>query len=76
VGRGLLVNVLPRASVVPDTAESLVLLGPPIPDQQTFLYLPSEQGEPGVSYGPAYVGDGMVMAGFTVRPAPPEAPDS
>jgi hypothetical protein len=39
-----------------------------MPDQQTFLYVPSEQGEAGVSYGPAYVGDGVVKTGFTVRP--------
>lgn len=67
VGRGLLVNVLPRLSVVAGQSDSMVLLGPPLPDRQTFLYLRSDQGAPDEWYGPTFVGDGMVMSGFTVR---------
>jgi hypothetical protein len=68
VGHGMLINLLPSRHDRRGRPRAVVLSAPPMPDQQTFLYVPSEQGEAGVSYGPAYVGDGIVKTGFTVRP--------
>lgn len=73
VGRGLLVNVLPRASIVAGETESMVLLGPPLPDQQTFLYLRSDQGTPGEWYGPVFVDGGVIVQGFTVIELPADS---
>jgi len=73
VGPGMLINVLPRAAIRPGQEEHTALLGPPTPDQQTFLYVPSDPDAPWVAYGPVVTCGGMIMSGFTVSPISPEA---
>ena len=65
-------NVLPRASIVEGAQHHFTLLGPPLPDQQTFLYVRSDQGDPGEWCGPVVVGGGAIMSDFKVREIEPE----
>jgi hypothetical protein len=67
IGKGLLANVLPRASIIAGSDEHTVLLGAPIVDQQTFLYLPPGQGQPGVWHGPVTCCTGLIVSDFEVR---------
>ena len=62
IGKGLLANVLPRASIIAGSGEHTVLLGAPIADRQTFLYLPSAEGQPGVWRGPVTCCTGFVVS--------------
>jgi hypothetical protein len=68
VGRGLLATVLPRASVKAGSTEVFALSGPPMPEHQTFLYVPPDEDQ-GVSYGPTFTCGGAVMSDFKVTSA-------
>lgn len=73
VGRGLLITVMPRGSILSGDTGGLQVAGGPLPDQQTFLYVPRDQDET-VIYGPTVVCGGMAVSDF--RAGPPEAFDS
>jgi len=61
VGRGLLITVLPRASI--GDGDGLLLAAPAQKNIQTFLYVPPDDRE-GIVYGPTVVSGGMVLADF------------
>lgn len=65
VGRGLLVNVIPREATRP-RAGNLLLAGSPEEGEQTFLYVPPDQ-DTGVVYGPTYACGGVQMSNFEAR---------
>jgi hypothetical protein len=67
VGKGLMINMLPRSMIQPGQREHLMLLGGPRTDAQTFLYVSPGEDLPGVSYGPTFVCGGSVMSGFTAE---------
>jgi hypothetical protein len=64
VGKGMLVNVLPRGALREEASGRMVLLSEPLADQQTFMYLPSDTALPGVAYGPTYTCGGSITADF------------
>lgn len=68
VGKGLMVNVLPRAALgtVPGF---MALAGPPMDDTQTFLYIPPS-GEGVVQLGPVTTCGETVLADFRAEPLP------
>jgi hypothetical protein len=68
VGRGLMINVLPRSAVRAGQAEHALILSGPREGTATFLYVPPHDDLPGVSYGPVSVCAGSVMSGFEARP--------
>lgn len=63
VGRGLLVNSLPRWAIHPGQAETVLLASGPIDQELTFLHLPHDQND-AVIRGPRYVCEGRQMANF------------
>ena len=71
VGRGLLVNVLPREAVE-DRGPNIILAGEPQSDlRETFLYVPPGIGTRRVVYGPTYACGGVQgCSNFEAR-APP-----
>jgi hypothetical protein len=62
VGRGLLINALPRWAIHPGQAETVLLAGGPIDRELTF-HLPHHEDE-AVIRGPRYVCEGRQMASF------------
>lgn len=68
VGRGMLINSLPRASITAGQFGGVTLLSGPMEDTQTFLYLPPEDEQPTHHYGPTVVCGGTLMSNFTVTP--------
>jgi hypothetical protein len=67
VGRGLMINVLPRSAVRAGQAEHMLILSGPQEGTPTFLYVPPHDDLPGVDYGPVSVCGGSVMSGFEAR---------
>lgn len=65
VGKGLLVNILPREAAE-DRGPNLMLAGGPEPGHQTFLYVPPDQ-DTAIVYGPTYACGGVQMANFEAR---------
>jgi hypothetical protein len=63
VGRGLLINALPRWAIHPGSAETFLLAGGPVWEDLTFLHLPSDADDP-VIRGPHYVCEGRQMSNF------------
>lgn len=63
VGRGLLINSLPRWAIHPGQSETLLLASGPIDQQLSFLHLPHDE-ETAVIRGPRYVCEGRQMANF------------
>jgi hypothetical protein len=63
VGRGLLINALPKWAIHPGSGETILLAGGPMWEQLTFLYVPSDDDDP-VVRGPLYVCEGRQMSGF------------
>jgi hypothetical protein len=67
VGRGMLLNVLPRGAIRPVALGGITLAGGPVADQPTFLYVAPDDTQR-VQYGPIVVTGGSVMSGFTAGP--------
>lgn len=65
VGRGLLINVIPRTAI--EVPSGIMLSGHPVADQPSFLYVPAQSWET-VSYGPTTVCGGRIMSNFTLTP--------
>src|SRR3954452_18509720 len=66
-GEGILLNVLPRAAVVPGDGSSLLIMGGPNDKEPSFFNVPAETTE-AKRYGPTVVSpSGTVMANFTVE---------
>jgi hypothetical protein len=63
VGRGLLINSLPRWAIHPGQTETFLLAGGPTDEQLTFHHLPHNQND-AVIRGPRYVCEGRQMANF------------
>lgn len=63
VGRGLLITVLPRASIGKEEPSGMLLAAPAREDVQTFLYISADSRE-GIVYGPTVVSGGMVLSDF------------
>jgi hypothetical protein len=63
VGRGLLINSLPRWAIQPGEAGTLLLASGPMSEQLTFLDLPHDKHDP-VIRGPRYVCQGRQIANF------------
>jgi hypothetical protein len=63
VGRGLLINSLPRWAIHPGQAETVLLAGGPVDQELTFLHLPHDQDK-AVMRGPRYVCEGRQMTNF------------
>jgi hypothetical protein len=63
VGRGLLINSLPRWAIHPGDTATFLLASGPVADQLTFLHLPHDRDDP-VIRGPRYVCEGRQMANF------------
>jgi hypothetical protein len=63
VGRGLLINSLPRWAIHPGQAEIVLLASGPIDQELTFLHLPHDDDQ-AVIRGPRYVCEGRQMANF------------
>jgi hypothetical protein len=75
VGRGLLVNSLPRWVIHPGETATFLLAGGPTAEQLTFLHLPHDQDN-AVIRGPRYVCEGRQMANFqTWEPTEQEIAD-
>ena len=70
VGRGLMINYLPRSALAPGQAFTAIASGP-LADVQTFLYVPPS-GDTTVQLGPVTTCGGGVMSGFRSEPIPPE----
>jgi hypothetical protein len=66
VGRGLMINVLPRAALG-DPGEISVVASGPIADSQTFLYVPPS-GDTTVQLGPVARCGGGIMSDFRSEP--------
>jgi hypothetical protein len=64
VGKGLMINVLPKASL---TSAGLHVAGPPLAGAQTFLYVP-RTGRSAVQLGPLMTCGGMVLSDFRAAP--------
>lgn len=68
VGRGVLLNSLPRAAVRPEGPGTLVLAAGPLADTPTFLSVSRDASDP-VQCGPIVVsGTGTIMSGFVADP--------
>jgi len=68
VGRGVLLNSLPRAAVVPADQGMLVLAAPPLANAPTFFSVSPDSNDP-VQYGPiAVAAGGGIVSGFTGGP--------
>jgi hypothetical protein len=67
VGKGLMINVLPRTSLRGDG--HMAVAGPPVSDTQTFLYVPPT-GRNAVQLGPVATCGGMVLSDFRASPSP------
>lgn len=63
VGRGLLVTVLPRASISQGESGGMLIAAPAHENTQTFLYVPADDRQ-GIVYGPTVVSGGAVLADF------------
>ncbi|HWM62754.1 MAG TPA: hypothetical protein VNP96_02045 [Solirubrobacterales bacterium] len=63
VGRGLLINALPKWAIHPGSTETLLLAGGPMWENLSFLHLPSDDDDP-VVRGPRYVCEGRQMSNF------------
>lgn len=63
VGRGLLINCLPRWAIRPGDSSTFVLASGPLAENLTFLYLPADRDD-AVIRGPRYVCEGRQMANF------------
>jgi hypothetical protein len=63
VGRGLLINSLPRWAIHPGDAPTVLLASGPFAEQLTFLHLPHDENDP-VIRGPRYVCEGRQLANF------------
>jgi hypothetical protein len=63
VGRGLLINALPRWAIHPGDPTTFLIAGDPAADELTFLCLPHDQDDP-VLRGPRYVCEGRQASGF------------
>jgi hypothetical protein len=63
VGRGLLINSLPRWAIHPGQADTVLLASGPIDQELTFLHL-SHDDDKAVFRGPRYVCEGRQMANF------------
>jgi hypothetical protein len=63
VGRGLLINSLPRWAIHPGQTETFLLAGAPHDEQLSFLHIPHDKNDP-VIRGPRYVCEGRQMANF------------
>jgi hypothetical protein len=68
VGEGLMISVLPRASLglVPGI---MALAGPPDSESQSFLYVPPS-GDTTIQLGPVTTCGGGVTSGFEAKPIP------
>jgi len=66
VGRGVLINVLPRSSLGAAPEEFTLSCGVLGPDMQSFLYAPRSSTEPKVAYGPTVVGRWGMISDFRV----------
>jgi hypothetical protein len=66
VGRGLLINSLPKWAIRPGDPGTFLIAGPPEPDQLTFLYVPPDEKDP-VLRAPRYVCEDREMANFEAR---------
>jgi len=71
VGRGVLVNALPKWAIRPGSRETVLLADAPLWEQLTFLHLPSDSKDPMVR-GPLYVCEGRRMSGFQAWVPSPE----
>jgi hypothetical protein len=69
VGKGLMINRLPRTSLT-TSPEVIALAGGPQGDAQTFLYVPPS-GETAVQLGPVSTCGTEIMSGFRAEPLPP-----
>jgi hypothetical protein len=67
VGRGLLITVMPRASLGATAGGGFLIAGGTLRDQQTFRYVPPDVDET-VVYGPTYTCGGAQMTDFEARP--------
>ncbi len=68
VGERLLLSCIPRRSIRPSRTGEITLVGGPMSDEATFLYLRPDDSS-GVQYGPIYVGQsGSIMANFVAGP--------
>ena len=63
VGRGLLINSLPRWAIHPGETTTFLLASGPTNEQLTFLHLPHDQRD-AVIRGPRYVCEGRQIANF------------
>lgn len=63
VGRGLLINSLPRWAIHPGQSETLLLASGPTDDNLSFLHLPHDEDST-IIHGPRYVCEGRQMANF------------
>jgi hypothetical protein len=64
VGRGLMINLLPRSAIQAGQAEHMLLLSGPQEGTQTFLHVPPDDEPPGVYHGPVFVCRGSILSGF------------
>jgi hypothetical protein len=74
VGRGLLINSLPRWAIRPGKAETFLVASGPMAEELTFLHLPHDADDP-VIRGPRYVCQGRQMANFKAWEPTPEEID-
>ena len=63
VGRGLLINALPKWAIHPGSTETLLLAGGPMWENLSFMHLPSDDDDP-VVRGPHYVCEDRQMSNF------------
>jgi hypothetical protein len=63
VGRGLLINSLPRWAIHPGDTGTILLASAPAAEHLSFLHLPHDTNDP-VLRGPRYVCEGRQMANF------------
>ena len=74
VGRGLLINSLPRWAIHPGDARTLLVASGPMAEQLSFLHLPHDTDDP-VIRGPRYVCEGRQAAKFEAWEPTPEEID-
>ena len=68
IGKGVLLNVLPRAAIVPGDQSSMAVMGGPIDEVPSFFNVPADSSE-ARRYGPTVVGlGGAVLSGFAAGP--------
>src|SRR5204862_3896275 len=71
VGEGLMINCLPQTTL--GTTELMVVASEPLPDAQTFLYVPPS-GDTTIQLGPISTCGGTIISGFRAEPIPPGTP--